>query len=260
MKKIFVITFLFMLKITTASGQLSNLELKKASDHPMQYYISLPDNWLPDRKWPVVIAIEDAGKQFKKNAERFMGARKDMPFIIVVPFITTNGQQGHKDSTIYPYSKAVWDTIDKISICKFDIDGLQSIINDVKANFSGSEKIFITGFEAGTHLVWSMIFHHPELLNAAAPVAGNYGGRCMESNSFSNDKSRVQLPIKNFMGSDDEYFGVKGTYYYQYLEAKNLAIAHGCKNISETKVSGKGHVPLPDHVLDYFNKVWNNVK
>jgi predicted peptidase len=260
MKKIFAITFLFVLKLTSASGQLSTLELKKAKNHFMQYYISLPENWSPNKKWPVVIAIDDAGKQFKKNAERFIGARKDMPFIIVVPFITTNGQQGHKDSTIYPYSKAVWDTIGKISICKFDIDGLQSIINDVKAKFSGSEKVFITGFEAGTHLVWTIIFQHPELLYAAAPVAGNYRSRCIENNSFSNDKSRGQLPINNFTGSDDNDFGVKGTYYYQYLEAKNQAIAHGYKNISETTVAGKGHVSLPDQVLEYFNKVWIDVK
>jgi len=260
MKKIFAITFLFMLKIATASGQLANLEIKKASDHPMQYYMSLPDNWSPGRKWPVVIALEDAGKQFKKNAERFAGARQDMPFIIIVPFITTNGQQGHRDSTIYPYSKAVWDIIDKTSICKFDIDGLQSIIKDVKATFSGSDKVFITGFEAGTHLLWSLIFQHPEWLYAAAPVAGNYRSRCVENNSFSDDKSRVQLSIKNFTGSDDNNFGIKGNYYYQYLEAKKLAIAHGYKNISETEVTGKGHVPLPDHVLDYFNKVWNNLK
>jgi len=260
MKKIFAITFLFLLKITFLSGQVSKLELKKAHDHPMQYYISLPDSWSPGKKWPVVIALEDAGKQFKKNAERFISARKDLPFIIVVPFITTNGQQGQKDPNIYPYTKAVWDTIDKISICKFDIDGLQSIARDVKANFSGSDKIFITGFEAGTHLLWSLIFQHPELLYAAAPVAGNYRSRCVENNSFSADASRIQLPVKNFTGSDDNDFGVKGTYYYQYLEAKNLAIAHGYKNISETEVDGKGHVPLPDHVLDYFNKVWKNVK
>jgi hypothetical protein len=89
---------------------------------------------------------------------------------------------------------------------------------------------------------------------------GNYRNRCVENNSFSDDASRIQLPIKNFTGSDDNDFGVKGTYYYQYLEAKNLAIAHGYKNISETEVAGNGHVPLPGQVLDYFNKVWKNVK
>jgi len=260
MKKIFILAFLFLLTITFLSGQVSKLELKKATDHPMQYYISLPDSWSPGKKWPVVIAVEAAEKQFKQNAERFIAQRKNMPFIIVVPINTTNGQQGHKDPTIYPYSKAVWDTIDKISICKFDIDGLQSIVKDVKTNFSGSDKVFITGFEAGTHLVWAMIFQHPELLYAAAPVAGNYRNRCMENDQFSKHDSRLQLPIKNFTGVDDKDFGVNGRIYAQYLEAKNLAIAHGYKNISEMEVAGRGHEPLPKEVFDYFYSIWKGNK
>jgi poly(3-hydroxybutyrate) depolymerase len=255
-----ILLFLCFFLADKLYAQLSNLELKKASDHPIQYYISLPTNWSAKTKWPVVIIISDAEKQFKKDAEEFISAMKDMPFIIVSPFITTNGTQGHRNPTIYPYSKSVWDTIDKISICKFDIDGLQSIIKDVKKNYSGSDKVFITGFEGGAHLVWAMIFQHPELLYAAAPVAGNYRDRCMETNSFSNDASRSTLPIKNFTGLDDTNFGVNGKLYNQYLEAKKLALAHGYKNISETEVKDKGHVPLPGSVLDYFNSVWQSVK
>ena len=255
-----IIPLLLLIKITVAQGQSPTPELKKAGDHPMQYYISLPKDWTPDKKWPAVIAIEAADKQFKQNAERFITAGKDMPFIIVVPFVTTNGQQGYKDSTIYPYSKAVWDTIEKISICRFDIDGMQSIIKDLKTNYAAAGKVFITGFEAGAHLVWAMIFQHPELLYAAAPVAGNYRGRCMENNSFSTDGSRIQLPVKNFTGSGDDGFGVKGKFYNQYLEAKNLAVAHGYQNISETEVTGKGHEPLTEHVLEYLYTVWKRVK
>ena len=255
-----IITFLFLVKIIVVSAQVPTPELKKASGHSMQYYISLPKGWTRNTKWPVVIAVEAAEKQFKQNAERFIAKRKDMPFIIVVPINTTNGQQGYKDSTIYPYSKAVWDTIDKFSICKFDIDGLQSIIKDLKANYAAADKVFITGFEAGTHLVWAMIFQHPELLYAAAPVAGNYRSRCMENNSFSTHDSRRQLPIKNFTGADDDGFGSKGKVYYQYLEAKSLAIAHGYQNISETEVTGKGHEPLPGNVLDYFYTIWKSFK
>jgi predicted peptidase len=258
--KSFIIAFLFLVKITGIIAQAPTPELRKASDHSMQYYISLPRGWTADRKWPVVIAVEAAEKQFKQNAERFIAERKDMPFIIVVPINTTNGQQGHKDPAVYPYSKAVWDTIDKISICTFDIDGLQSIIKDLKANYAAADKVFITGFEAGTHLVWAMIFQHPELLYAAAPVAGNYRSRCMENNTFSNHDSRRKLPIKNFTGADDEGFGSKGNVYYQYLEAKNMAIAHGYQNISEIEVTGKGHEPLPANVLEYFYNVWKSFK
>jgi predicted peptidase len=253
-----IIAILLFLKVTGIYAQSTRLELKKASGHPMQYYISLPNGWTANKKWPVVIAVEAAEKEFKKNAERFIAERKDMPFIIVVPINTTNGQQGYKDSTIYPYSKAVWDTIDKVSICKFDIDGLQSIVKDLKANYAAADKVFITGFEAGTHLVWAMIFQHPELLYAAAPVAGNFRSRCMENSNFSTHDSRMQLPIKNFTGVDDDGFGIKGKVYYQYLEAKNLAIAHGYKNISETVVAGKGHEPLPENVLDYFYTIWKS--
>jgi len=248
-----------LLTIATAYSQSPTIELKKASDHPMQYYISLPNGWTAGKKYPVVIAIEAADKQFKQNAERFIAARKDMPFIIVVPFITTNGQQGYKDSTIYPYSKAAWDTIDKVSICKFDIDGLQSIIKDLKTNYASADKVFITGFEAGAHLVWAMIFQHPELLYAAAPVAGNYRSRCIENNTFSSHESRLQLPVKNFTGAADDGFGVKGKFYTQYLEAKNLAIAHGYQNLSEMEVAGKGHEPLPQNVLEYFYFVWKTI-
>lgn len=233
--------------------------LKKASNHPIQYYISLPDNWSPNAKWPVVVVLEEAAKEFRKNAERFIAVRKNMPFIIVAPLITTNGNYGIRDSSIYPYSKAVWDTIDKVSNCKFDMDGLQNIIADVKKNYSGSDKIFLTGFEAGTHLLWALTFQHPELLYAAAPVAGNYRGRCVEGAQISHDDSRTQLPIKNFIGSEDAGFGKKGQLYGQYLEAKNLALSHGYKNISETEIAGKGHEPLPNEVMNYFYSTWQSI-
>ena len=60
------------------------------------------DNWSANTKWPVVIVVSDAAKQFKKDAEQFLGARKGLPFIIVTPFITTNGTQGQKDPSHLP--------------------------------------------------------------------------------------------------------------------------------------------------------------
>ena len=255
------IAFLISLVASTAIySQSPGLQLKKATNHPIQYLISLPAGWSAKSRWPIVIVASDAEKQFRKDAEQFITARKSLPFIIITPFITTNGSQGHGDPSIYPYSKSVWDTIDKLTICKFDLGGLQSIIKDVQKTYSGSDKVFITGFEAGAHLVWAMVFHHPELLYAAAPVAGNYRSRCMETDAFSNDPSRSQLPIRSFTGSKDKDFGVKGKIYQQYLDAKALALAHGYRNISETEVQGKGHVLLPDEVLDNFNSVWKSIK
>ena len=249
-----------LLATTGIYSQSTELQLKKATDHPIQYLISLPNGWSTKSKWPIVIVASDAEKQFRKDGERFIAARGSLPFILIIPFITTSGSQGQGDSTIYPYSKSVWDTIDRMTTCKFDLDGLQSIIREVKENDSGSDKVFITGFEAGAHLVWAIVFQHPELLYAAAPVAGNYRSRCMETDAFSMYPYRAELPIRNFTGSEDADFGVKGKVYSQYLQAKSVALAHGYKNISETEVKGKGHVLLPDAVLNYFNTVWKSIK
>ncbi|OCX54150.1 hypothetical protein BEL04_07740 [Mucilaginibacter sp. PPCGB 2223] len=251
----FHVLVLLLLTGTFKTAASSQPELKKASGHPMQYYISLPEGWNPTRKWPIVVVIEAAEKEFKVNAQRFAEANKRMNFIVVAPIIVSNGNQGHRDSKIYPYSNTVWDDIDKRGVCTFDEEGLTQVIKDVQKEYNAESKYFITGFEAGAHLVWAMTFLHPEQLKAAAPIAGNYRGRCMETDQFSVHPSRVNLPVMGFTGQNDGNFGPGGMIHDQWNTAKKLAIDHGYKNISETIVPGKGHVPMPDEVLKYFASI-----
>src|SRR5262245_38888756 len=37
-----------------AAGTIEQPQLKTASNHPIQYYLSLPEGWTPARRWPVV--------------------------------------------------------------------------------------------------------------------------------------------------------------------------------------------------------------
>ncbi len=237
----------------TARAQgAATVELKTATGHPMQYYVSRPANWTRDRKWPIVIAVEAAEKEFKLNAERFAKAGKDLPFIIVTPINVTNGNAGQRDPKVYPYSNDIWDRIAKEGICAFDEDGLLQVVKDVRAAYNGEDRIYLTGFEAGAHLVWATVFHRPELLAAAAPVAGNYRGRCVEGQPFSGHAARVSLPIRGFAASRDEGFGPGGRVYGQWQDARKLTMDKGYGSIGETIVADKGHVPLPDEVLAYF--------
>jgi len=153
---------------------------------------------------------------------------------------------------VYPYSVATWDSIAKDGICNFDIDGLMNVLQDARATYHGEERIYLTGFEAGAHLVWAMTFRHPEQLTAAAPIAGNYRGRCMEDGKFSGDAARFKLPIHAMQGQLDTMWGTGSEAYAQWLDAKKLAQAHGYADISESLVPGKGHVPMPEEVLGYF--------
>ena len=240
-----------------AQGAPASLLLKTAGGHPMQYYVALPAHWTPDRQWPIVVVAEAADKEFKLNAERFAEARGELPFIIVAPINVTNGSQGQGDPKVFPYSRATWDAIAKDGVCKFDLDGLEQVIREVKRDYRGEDKVYLTGFEAGTHLVWAEVFRHPEWLAAAAPVAGNYRGRCMEDGAFSAHPARAALPLRALSGGEDTLWGQGGGNYAQWLDAKKLAQDHGYANFSETIVAGKGHVPLPREVLDWFFSVWS---
>lgn len=238
-----------------AQSNTSELQQLKCENHSMQYLLSLPKNWSKNKTWPVVIVLEAADKEYKKNAQRFIAARGDMPFILVAPFNTNNGNQGRRDPSLFPYSAADWDYMEKVGDCQFNEEGLQNVIKEVSTKYNGEQKVYLTGFEAGAHELWAIVLNHPEWLNAAAPVAGNFRNRCAEPSKISVDPSRKKLPIKSFVGDKDEYFRPAGKVYNQWTEVKALATSHGFENISETIISGKDHVPMPEEVMNYFGSM-----
>lgn len=246
------LSLLTLIALSNVAYSQSTLTLQKAAGHPIQYYISLPKDWTKAKSWPVVVVLEAADKEYQKNAERFVTARGDMPFILVAPFNTNNGNQGRRDPKLFPYSNETWDYMEKVGDCQFNDEGIEKIIQEVADKYNGEKKVYITGFEAGAHVLWSIVLNHPELLKAAAPVAGNFRNRCVESGKTSNDPSKKNLPIKSFVGDGDEYFRPSGKVYNQWTEVKSLAESNGYENISENVIAKKGHEPMPSEVMNYF--------
>jgi len=80
----------------------------------MQYYFSLPNAWSVGNRWPVVVAVESARRDFRANANDFVKARGSLPFIVVAPLVVTNGGTSGKTSPPYPYSDAVWNEIARV--------------------------------------------------------------------------------------------------------------------------------------------------
>src|SRR5579863_2235931 len=80
--------------------------ISAASNHPMQYYLSLPDGWSGDRTWPVVIVLDGGNKNFLKMARTFGEARGKLPFILVTPVILTNGGTELRQLPEYQYAAA----------------------------------------------------------------------------------------------------------------------------------------------------------
>jgi poly(3-hydroxybutyrate) depolymerase len=234
----------FLLALT-----LSASELKTASGHVMQYYLSLPHGWTAGKKWPVVIVIESANRQFQQTADVFENAREEKPFIIAVPLVIGNGGSSYRRVPTYHYSDAAWNEIERAGGCRFDPEGIAAVVRDVHQLYGGKEKYFLTGWEAGGHTVWPMIFQHPEVLRAAALSGPNYAGRCLDETGFSTNPARANLPVRIFQGTAD----APNPYIKaQSEEAKRAAETHGFRNVSQIPVPEKTHGPLAEEVLAFF--------
>lgn len=224
-------------------------DLKTARNHPLQYYISLPDNWTADQKWPILVTIDGSNKDYLNNIKAFMRVRNNLPFIIVTPLVTSNGT--NTDPSSYNYSDAVWQQIAQNGSAQFDYEGLLAVISDIQRDYNGQEKFFITGWSAGGHFTWQMIFNHPEKLAGAALAAANYAGRGITP--ISTEPVRATLPIKAFQGDVDTALNALNS---QWETAQKTATESGYQNVSRDIIQGKGHSPFPNEVFTYFNSLY----
>jgi hypothetical protein len=121
----------------------------------------------------------------------------------------------------------------------------------VSIKYGGESDVYITGFEAGAHALWSIVFNHPEILKAAAPVCGNFRGRC--TGKISADQSKENLPIHSLRAGKEIANGPPMKILdEQWNDAKTLAQSNGYKNLSQEVFPSKSHEPMPEEVLAYF--------
>jgi poly(3-hydroxybutyrate) depolymerase len=233
-------------------------QLKTATSHPIQYYLSLPEGWTASKKWPVIVVIESANREFLDAATAFALARQHRRFILVTPLVVTNGGAGFRTVPTYHYSNEVWDRIQNSGQFNFDMEGITAIMQDVVKQYGGEDNYFVTGFEAGGHTVWGILFNHPEVVRGAALVCPNYLGRWVDEQHITSTPERTGLAIRNFVGTKDELCSPGKPIYTQIERAMSLADAHGYKNVSLTRVDGKGHERLAGEVLDYFSSLIKN--
>lgn len=232
------------------SSQLpTTLEFKTARTHPMGYYIALPKGWTKGKKWPVLVAIESADRQFKENAEEFVKARGNLPFIIVAPLVLTNGGSQVAQIPTYPYAQAVWDRVEREGHWTFDSDGLRAVLADVQKEYSAESQVYLTGWEAGCHTVWALLFNHPEWIRAAAPVCPNYQGRWIVK---VTPRDVPRPPIRILGGDKDPYWAPGKPFYDQTQNALREATARGFDKVSIERVPGEGHGALATAVMKYL--------
>jgi hypothetical protein len=233
---------------TASSGIIE----RTATAHPMHYFVSLPSGWNAQRTWPVIVVIPDADREFQKTAATFAAARGSTPFVIVVPMILGGGgtAQQHKDS--FDYSHNAWSVADKVGYCGFDEDGLTAVLDDVLRRYHTDSKIFLTGWEAGGHVVVPQLFAHPERIRAVAIVTPNFLGRCVTPATRRLTAAESMIPVRVFGGGSDPAWTSPSPLVVQSAHFDSLARARGFRSVSDSVVANRGHGSLAGDVVGYF--------
>jgi pimeloyl-ACP methyl ester carboxylesterase len=223
-----------------------------AQHHPLRYYLSLLADWSPSHAWPILVVVDGVNRgHFLWNFLRFQQARHALPFILISPLTVSNS--GHPDPHDYPYSPEVWAQVDHEGAVQFDAAGVLAIIDEVQQTYHGKPKFYLTGWSAGGHLVWYLIFTHPERLAGVVLGGPNYAGRGITS--ISSAPERVQLPIQGLLGNRDSHFTALNV---QWEQATMLATQHGYLNITRVILPDAAHDPIPAQVFEALNRMRNS--
>ena len=134
-----------------------SLTLLRASEPPIHYAISIPANYSPDSRVPLVLALH-----FGVGGGTSDGAGRDVLEILVRPALAELGA-----IIVAPDSlRGDWSTAENESAVNMLLDG-------VLASYSvDAKRIVVTGFSMGGTGTWHFAEKYPERFSAAVPVAG----------------------------------------------------------------------------------------
>jgi len=266
-----VMSLLMVERLPAAAGELLQVpaatQVQTATTHPMKYYISLPKNWAPGRKWPVLVApgahYGDKGKNLAMFAVERDARKAD--FILVAPLVIN----ADRVADMTEYRGAVMDAISAADAAspagsrrpdrndgaraKFDSEGIRAVLQDVQKLYRGEEKVYLTGFSSSTHVAYMFLFTHPELLKGVIINSGVYLGRGVAEDHipFLNSPERARL------GEEDPGYP-KYSENWQQTKAKLLDYGHAVSMIEMEVIKhgngdklNPGHSCYPTRIFDF---------
>ena len=235
---------------TALAGGAPAIEHRTCATHPLQYDLSRPAGWRPGGRYPVVVVVPDAHRDFRANLQAFVDARGDGPWLLLAPYVLTSGGASFPRE-LFPYDERAWARADAGPPFAFDEAGVAAMLAEVRERDGGGPQAFLTGWEAGGHTVWALAFNHPGWWKGVAPVSSNYQGRWLAA---APPAAEPRPPLKVFfcghLTGDEE----RGREFWlrQSGEAQEAAVARGFARPPLEVVAGQPHGPLAGAVLAWF--------
>jgi hypothetical protein len=226
---------------------------RTAATHPMRYWVSRPQGWSARRRWPVVLVIPGAEREFLAETRAFAAARGTRPLLVVTPLVLSAGGTAQDHRPEFDYPEAAWARAARDGNCTFDRDGLDAVLADIQRLDAADSVVMLAAFEAGGHVAWAQLFSRPQRIATAALVTPNYIGRCVDEAGIPRFEEHRVPPVRAFAGGRDSLWTANSPIRGQWLRARAIALAHGFQSLTEIVVPDKGHEFMADTLLQFLD-------
>ena len=220
--------------------------------HQMVAYVSVPKNWNPAQKTPILVCFAGAGREHESICGSYRHEVGDDPFIVIscVTFSNTNeiGENDYQGQ--YP-KEVVKPFVGRFNVrlrLTFDLPGALAMIKTVHEAFNGEDKIYITGTSGGGSPCYGTMLDSPGLIAAAAPACANFFGGAATGRANA-------VPVQQFNGEKDQYNGPPQNLLAQDERAAEVLRKAGFVVAEREMVPGQGHSALVPQVVKYFKKI-----
>lgn len=184
-----------------AGKQEKNVEARtyeSPKDDTMPYRILIPDNYDPNKEYPLVLCLHGAGGRGTDNNSRGTEAwkvlsskevRERYPAFILTP----QCPQGERWVDV-KWKKGSY-SIDKVSTSR-EMELVVEILDSVVKEFSvDPSRVYVTGQSMGGYGTWDIVLRNPDSFAAAIPVCG--------AGDPSQADEIADLPVWAFHGAED---------------------------------------------------------
>ncbi|MFW6133847.1 MAG: alpha/beta hydrolase-fold protein [Planctomycetota bacterium] len=203
------------------------------------YWQYVPDNYTPERKWPLVITLHGTDKPgydtHTKQIDAWKRLAQDEGFIVAAPKLRS--VQG-----ILPVIRSLW-----YEDLARDEKTILAVLDDLKRRYAIDERrVLLTGFSSGGFPLYHTGLRNPERFNCLVARSCNCKLDIFEHIELT-DAAR-DLPILVFWGKDD-FPKIRDESWaaFRYLRR------HGFDQTRMREIRG-GHIRRPDLAHDFWKR------
>ena len=187
----------------------------------LQYCLFLPDDYSPEKKYPVILFLHGAGEIGNDNSKH-LGNIKNM--------FAKNPDYISQSILICPQTPEWWRLDrDTYGDRKGTLSSAMNLLFEIQNQYScDKNRIYVTGLSMGGYATWEVLQNYGEVFAAGVPVCG-FGNEAFAS-------AFVDIPIRIYHGTADPTVSFSSS-----QSMYDAIVAAGGKNIELFPLEGVGH-------------------